>query len=158
MYRRRSRPRAWTPAASVEAHGPVPRWDPIEYASRRMDTKLFVPQETTGWPTNGRHPRRAAVSSYGVSGTDVYAILEQAPEQAPEVAVPEDIPAEPGATAPLLFHVSSTSADELRRTAGRLTGCKHTGTWRCRIWPTPWRAGARTDQCAPPSLRAAGRS
>ena len=31
-------------------------------------------------------------------------------------------------------------------------------TWRCRIWPTPWRAGARTAQYAPPSLRAAGRS
>ena len=85
-----------------------------------IDTKLFVPQEITPWPTNGHHPRRAAVSSYGLSGTNVHAILEQAPEQAPEAAAPEDISAESSTTAPLLFPLSSTSADELRRTAGRL--------------------------------------
>ncbi|MGH3552911.1 MAG: beta-ketoacyl synthase N-terminal-like domain-containing protein, partial [Mycobacterium sp.] len=53
----------------------------------RIETGLVVPQEVTAWPTNGQHaPRRAAVSSYGMSGTNVHAILEQAPEQAPETA------------------------------------------------------------------------
>ena len=85
-----------------------------------IDTKLFVPQKITPWPTNGDHPRRAAVSSYGLSGTNVHAILEQAPEQAPEAAAPEDISAESSRTVPLLFALSSSSADELRRTAGRL--------------------------------------
>ena len=104
-------------------HGVVPQnlhFTRLPDEMARIDTKLFVPQEITPWPTNGHHPRRAAVSSYGLSGTNVHAVLEQAPEQAPEAAAPEDISAEAATTAPLLFPLSSTSADELRRTAGRL--------------------------------------
>ncbi|MDG4666771.1 sulfolipid-1 biosynthesis phthioceranic/hydroxyphthioceranic acid synthase [Mycobacterium sp. 236(2023)] len=82
-------------------------------AMARLDTNLFVPQDVTEWPANGVHPRRAAVSAYGVSGTNVHAILEQAPEQ----ALPDSAGA---AQAPLLFPLSSTSTVELRRTAGRL--------------------------------------
>ena len=107
-------------------HGVVPQnlhFTRLPDEMARIDTKLFVPQEITPWPTNGHQPRRAAVSSYGLSGTNVHAILEQAPEQAPEAAAPEDISAESAESsmaAPLLFPLSSTSADELRRTAGRL--------------------------------------
>ena len=104
-------------------HGVVPQnlhFTRLPDEMARIDTKLFVPQEITPWPTNSHHPRRAAVSSYGLSGTNVHAVLEQAPEQAPEAAAPEDISAEAATTAPLLFPLSSTSADELRRTAGRL--------------------------------------
>ena len=87
----------------------------------RIETGLVVPQEITAWPTNGRHaPRRAAVSSYGMSGTNVHAILEQAPEQAPETAVHNGISPGSGTRAPLLFPLSSTSADALRRTSRRL--------------------------------------
>ncbi|MGH3561814.1 MAG: beta-ketoacyl synthase N-terminal-like domain-containing protein, partial [Mycobacterium sp.] len=104
-------------------HGVVPRnlhFTQLPDDLARIDTKLFVPQETTPWVTNGDHPRRAAVSSYGLSGTNVHAILEQAPGQASETAAPEAMSAESSLTAPLLFPLSSTSADELRRTAGRL--------------------------------------
>jgi polyketide synthase 5 len=100
-------------------HGVVPRnlhFTRLPDELARIDTKLFVPQDATPWTINGHHPRRAAVSSYGISGTNVHAIVEQAPE----AAAPEDIPAESSTTAPLLFPLSSTSADELRRTAGRL--------------------------------------
>jgi polyketide synthase 5 len=104
-------------------HGVIPRnlhFTRLPDEMSEIDTKLFVPQEITPWPRNGHHPRRAAVSSYGLSGTNVHAILEQAPEQAPEAVSTTETPRESSGTAPLLFPLSSTSADELRHTAGRL--------------------------------------
>ena len=104
-------------------HGVVPpnlHFTRLPDEMAEIDTKLFVPQATTPWPTNGHHPRRAAVSSYGLSGTNVHAILEQAPEHATEARAREDVPIRTPMPAPLMFPVSSTSADELRRTAGRL--------------------------------------
>ncbi|HEY1443174.1 MAG TPA: sulfolipid-1 biosynthesis phthioceranic/hydroxyphthioceranic acid synthase, partial [Mycobacterium sp.] len=78
---------------------------------------LFVPQENTPWPSNGHHgPRRAAVSSYGFSGTNVHAIVEQAPE----TVAPCEAPTTPAIDGPLLFPLSATSADGLRQTAERL--------------------------------------
>ena len=101
-------------------HGVVPQnlhFTRLPDEMARIDTKLFVPQEITPWPTNGHHPRRAAASSYGLSGTNVHAILEQAPERSRSRCTRGSRSA---TTAPLLFALSSTSADELRRTAGRL--------------------------------------
>jgi acyl transferase domain-containing protein/NADPH:quinone reductase-like Zn-dependent oxidoreductase/NAD(P)-dependent dehydrogenase (short-subunit alcohol dehydrogenase family)/acyl carrier protein len=101
-------------------HGVVP---PVVHFTRlpdelaRIETGLFVPQAITPWPGgDGQAPRRAAVSSYGVTGTNVHAIVEQAPE----CAAPDDTPARPAMGDPLLFPLSSTSPDELRRTARRL--------------------------------------
>jgi polyketide synthase 5 len=104
------------------AHGAVPpnlHFTRLPDELARIDTKLFVPQEITEWPKNGQHPRRAAVSSYGVSGTNVHAILEQAPAT-PGTNADHTGEAEAAANASLLVPLSSTSADELRRTAGRL--------------------------------------
>ncbi|WP_445166398.1 sulfolipid-1 biosynthesis phthioceranic/hydroxyphthioceranic acid synthase [Mycolicibacterium sp. Dal123E01] len=98
-------------------HGAVPpnlHFTRLPDALARIDTKLFVPVQNTEWPTAGPQPRRAAVSSYGLSGTNVHAVLEQGPE--PQAA---SVPVADAAT-PLMFALSSTSADELRRTAGRL--------------------------------------
>ncbi|BBX88745.1 polyketide synthase [Mycolicibacterium boenickei] len=100
-------------------HGEVPpnlHFTRLPDQLAEIQTKLFVPQQTTPWCTNGHHPRRAAVSSYGLSGTNVHAILEQAPLAAQE---PADSPL-PASAAPMLFPLSSTSAEELRHTAGRL--------------------------------------
>lgn len=81
----------------------------------RIDTGLFVPTEATPWPSrDGQDVRRAAVSSYGLSGTNVHAVLEQAPEPAHHDEV------SPGHAGSLVFALSATSPEALRRTSGRL--------------------------------------
>jgi polyketide synthase 3/4 len=99
-------------------HGVVPQnlhFNRLPEQLADIPTALFVPQANTPWPTNGHHPRRAAVSSYGMSGTNVHAVLEQAPAPAPEQAV---LPGRSDAA--LLFPISATSAEQLRVTAQRL--------------------------------------
>lgn len=80
----------------------------------QIDTALFVPQAVTAWPQIGEHPRRAAVSSYGLSGTNVHVVLEQAPDRGPTSHAGETI------AAPWLFPVSATSPEALCSTASQL--------------------------------------
>ena len=104
-------------------HSTVPRmlhFTQLPEDLARVDTNLFVPQEVTAWPTNGGQPRRAAVSSYGMSGTNAHAILEEAPEASPVTGEHNGVTIDSAMPVPLLFPVSATSADALRRTAGRL--------------------------------------
>jgi mycocerosic acid synthase len=99
-------------------HGVVP---PLLHFNRlpddlgEIETGLFVPQAVTSWPNGSDHaPKRVAVSSFGMSGTNVHAILEQAPVEAPEAS------AESGTDRPQLLALSSSSADGLRQTVRRL--------------------------------------
>lgn len=113
-------------AVLATQHGVVPRnlhFTQLPPAMAHIDTNLFVPQRTTDWPLNGHQPRRAAVSSYGLSGTNVHAIVEQAPDQNSQLRSPVRVAfsAETSSSEPLLFLLSSTSADELRHTAARLS-------------------------------------
>lgn len=98
-------------------HGAVPanlHFTELPEPMARLKSSLVVPTELMQWPVSGEHPRRAAVSSYGLSGTNVHAVLEQAPAGSESAAAPT------GDAEPMIFPVSSTSAEELRRTAGRL--------------------------------------
>jgi polyketide synthase 5 len=100
-------------------HGVVPQnlhFERLPDALTQIPTKLFVPQANTPWPTNGGQPRRASVSSYGFSGTNVHAIVEQAPA----IARADDETSVSPIEGALLFPLSSTSADALRKTAERL--------------------------------------
>lgn len=103
-------------------HGVVPQnlhFTRLPDAMAHTQTNLFIPQSNTPWPALGKTPRRAAVTSYGASGTNVHAILEQAPP-AFDTTAQAFGESDPSATGPLLFPLSSTSADELRNTAKRL--------------------------------------
>jgi polyketide synthase 12 len=75
------------------------------------DVRLVT--EAVPWPQTGR-PRRAAVSSFGISGTNAHVIVEQAPPAADSEAPP---PRGPGAAAWL---VSGRTPDGLRAQADRL--------------------------------------
>lgn len=67
-----------------------------------------------------RNAPARGVSSYGMTGTNVHAIVEQAPVPAPESGAPGDTPATPGIDGALLFALSASSQDALRQTAARL--------------------------------------
>ena len=59
------------------------------------------------------------MSSYGFSGTNVHAVVEQAPET-PETGAQPTAASTPGMADPLWFALSASSADALRQTAKRL--------------------------------------
>jgi phthiocerol/phenolphthiocerol synthesis type-I polyketide synthase D len=62
------------------------QWNP---AIDPSSTRLFVPTETTGWP-DCPGPRRAAVSSFGLGGTNAHVVLEQGPDPVVASAAPAD--------------------------------------------------------------------
>ncbi|QTI90081.1 type I polyketide synthase [Streptomyces sp. AgN23] len=98
-------------------HGVVPKTLHIDEPSKEVDWsagEVRLLTEAAQWPETG-HPRRAAVSSFGVSGTNAHTILEQAPEdEAAEVADAEV------AEGPVAWVVSGRSLAGLQAQAGQL--------------------------------------
>ncbi|MGH3688421.1 MAG: type I polyketide synthase, partial [Pseudonocardiaceae bacterium] len=93
-------------------HGVLPRTLHADEPSPHVDWNsgaLALLTENQEWPETGR-PRRAAVSSFGISGTNAHVILE-APE--PEADV------EPG-SGPGVWVLSAKSPEALRAQAARL--------------------------------------
>ncbi|WP_326806742.1 type I polyketide synthase [Streptomyces sp. NBC_01775] len=110
----------------VEAmrHGVLPRTLHAEEPSSHVDWSsggVRLLTEARPWPA-GKHPRRAAVSSFGVSGTNAHVILEEAPAPAPVPAAPE--PEQPGeervTPAVVPWVLSGRTEPALREQAARL--------------------------------------
>ncbi|MGK4001428.1 SDR family NAD(P)-dependent oxidoreductase [Sorangium sp. So ce1036] len=98
-------------------HGELPRTLHADPPSPHVDwsqghVKLL--NQPVPWPRADR-PRRAAVSSFGISGTNAHVIVEEAPQPAPmaDEEAPEELP-----ILPLL--VSGADEAALRAQAGRL--------------------------------------
>ncbi|WP_246150751.1 type I polyketide synthase [Streptomyces qinzhouensis] len=95
--------------ATLHVDEPTPH---VDWASGAVELLT----EATPWPETGR-PRRAAVSSFGISGTNAHTILEQAP------AVPSDgteVPSDVPPTKPMAWVISGRGEDALLRQAARL--------------------------------------
>ncbi|MEV5769193.1 SDR family NAD(P)-dependent oxidoreductase, partial [Micromonospora sp. NPDC052213] len=105
-------------------HGIVPPTLHVDEPSPHIDWTagaVALATEATPWPAVDR-PRRAAVSSFGISGTNAHAIIEQAPAVDAPPTSPEPADRLPGLVAadavPLL--VSARSPRALRDQAARL--------------------------------------
>lgn len=78
---------------------------------RLEDSPFFLTQDLEGWP-GSRSVRRAAVSSFGLGGTNAHVVLEQAPEQGVTVT---PTPAEP-----VVVQVSAATSAALQAGVCRL--------------------------------------
>ncbi|WP_405997989.1 SDR family NAD(P)-dependent oxidoreductase [Streptomyces sp. NBC_00829] len=115
-------------------HGVLPESLHIDQPSGNVDwatgdVRLLT--EAVPWPRTGQ-PRRAGISSFGVSGTNAHTVIEQAPPadapQEPAVdAAPEESAVEgpKGATGPVPLLVSGQSDAALRAQAERLAAHLH---------------------------------
>ncbi|MEU6729740.1 SDR family NAD(P)-dependent oxidoreductase [Nonomuraea wenchangensis] len=101
-------------------HGTLPKTLHVDAPSKEVDWSAGAVElltEARPWTRNG-HPRRAAVSAFGVSGTNAHVILEEAPDEAvPAESAPAD---RTPAAMPVL--VSAKSEAALRAQADRLAG------------------------------------
>jgi rifamycin polyketide synthase modules 1, 2 and 3 len=97
-------------------HGTLPATLHVDTPTTQVDWSagaVRVLSESRDWPRDGR-PRRAAVSSFGASGTNAHLVLEEAPDGEPPVVADEPL----AGVVPLV--VSAGTAGSLAGQAGRL--------------------------------------
>ncbi|MBN7135745.1 hypothetical protein A7A76_13535 [Lysobacter enzymogenes] len=101
-------------AALAVERGVIPPLLHFQQANPRIKfdaTPFFVNTQAQPWLQKG--PRRAAVNSLGVGGTNAFVVLEQAPARKPAAK-------RRAAAAPALVPISACSDDSLREYAARL--------------------------------------
>ncbi|MER7114164.1 type I polyketide synthase [Saccharomonospora azurea] len=101
-------------------HGVLPRTLHVDAPSSHVDWSSGAVElltEAQEWQPNG-HPLRAAVSSFGISGTNAHTIIEQAPDPEPEVPAARNAPQVPSVVPWVL---SAKSATALAGQAANLT-------------------------------------
>ncbi|MGA5566858.1 type I polyketide synthase, partial [Streptomyces platensis] len=104
-------------------HGVLPQTLHADEPSSHVDWSaghVRLLTEAVGWPETGR-PGRAAVSAFGVSGTNAHAVIEQAPEAEPAPEEGQQDGTVASARLPIVPWVLSARGDAaLREQAGRL--------------------------------------
>ncbi|MFF7163192.1 type I polyketide synthase, partial [Streptomyces sp. NPDC008086] len=100
-------------------HGVLPRTLHVDEPSPHVDWsagQVSLLTDSTVWPDTGTRPRRAAVSSFGISGTNAHVVLEHDPAAEP-VTEPE-----PGSSTaiPAPWLLSARDVPALRTQAARL--------------------------------------
>ncbi|WP_067221784.1 SDR family NAD(P)-dependent oxidoreductase [Stappia indica] len=89
---------------------PVVNFDSLNPHISLNGTPFALTHQAEPWPARGAAPRRAAVSSYGFSGTNAHLVLEEAPAQA-------SLPASSG---PWLLVLSARDRERLQEHAAGL--------------------------------------
>ncbi|MFE2183728.1 type I polyketide synthase [Streptomyces sp. NPDC059455] len=103
-------------------HGVLPKTLHVGEPSRQVDWsagEVRLLTETTAWPETDR-PRRAGISSFGLSGTNAHTIIEQAPAVAESEVSDPATPGTAGAMDMVPWLVSGKSPEALRAQADRL--------------------------------------
>ncbi|MGW0769413.1 type I polyketide synthase [Streptomyces sp. NPDC002676] len=102
-------------------NGELPRTLHVDEPSPHVDWSsgaVSLLTENTPWPQAER-PRRAGISSFGVSGTNAHVIVEQAPEPVP-AAADDDHPEQAPQARPTAWLLSAADDAALREQAARL--------------------------------------